>query len=365
MTVTSSRPSQAVATISTAALQHNLQQARRYAPDVRVLAVIKANGYGHGLATVARALVDADAFAVGTMHEGHELRMLMPQHDIVVLQGIVDADDVRQCIDEHLQVIIHSEYQLALLESAGDANNPVQCWLKVDTGMHRLGVMPDQVAQLVQRCQQSPHVADKVTVMSHLACADEPEHPENRMQMETFADLEPGDEYPRSLANSAATIAFPDARYDWVRPGIMLYGISPLQGQTADALGLRPVMTLKSRLIAINQLLQGDRVGYGATWQCPEDMPVGVVGIGYGDGYPRHAPSGTPVLIRGQRVPVIGRISMDLITVDLRGLSEAETGDEVVLWGDGLPVDEIADAAGTIGYELVCRLSSRVEFRVS
>ena len=353
--------SQALAHINTRALQHNLDQVRRYAPHAKILVVIKANAYGHGLERVAQALVDADGMAVGTMQEAHELRAIMPDHDIVVLQGITNAADIEQCLQENLQVVIHSEYQLALIEEA-TLDSPVVCWLKVDTGMHRLGVMPATVDALLTRCNQSDNIAQPVTVLTHLACADEPAHPENQMQMETFDELELGEEMPRSLVNSAGIIAFPDAHYDWVRPGIMLYGISPLSGTTAAELDLQPVMTLKSRLVAINHLLQGDNIGYGATWQCPEDMPVGVVGFGYGDGYPRHVPSGTPVLVNGQRVPIVGRVSMDLITVDLRTLPDARVGDEVILWGDGLPVEEIADAAETIGYELVCRLTSRVTF---
>jgi alanine racemase len=199
--------------------------------------------------------------------------------------------------------------------------------------------------------------------MSHLACADEPTHVENQLQMETFDDLEIEDYHERSLANSAGLIAFPNAQFEWVRPGIMLYGISPIQDSTAQELDLKPVMTLKSRLIAIHRLMQGDKIGYGATWQCPEDMLVGVVGLGYGDGYPRHAPSGTPVLINGKQVPIVGRVSMDLITVDLRKLPDAEIGDEVILWGEGLPIEEIAEAADTIGYELVCRLTTRVKYQ--
>jgi alanine racemase len=230
--------------------------------------------------------------------------------------------------------------------------------------MHRLGVMPDEVDSLLERCARCSNIHQPVTVMSHLACADEPAHVENQLQMETFEDLELERAHERSLVNSAGIIAFPRAQYEWVRPGIMLYGISPLQGSTAEELELLPVMTLKSRLIAINHLVQGDRVGYGATWQCPQDMPVGVIGLGYGDGYPRHAPSGTPVLINGVRAPIIGRISMDLITVDLRDLPDAGVGDEVILWGQGLPIEEIADAAETIGYELVCRLTARVDYQV-
>lgn len=355
--------SQAIAVIDSRALKHNLQQVRLLAPNAKVLAVIKANGYGHGLETVAKSMAAADALAVGTMQEAHQLRSIMPEHDIVVLQGIVEVADISQCVQDHLQVVIHSEYQLSLLESAR-LDTPVKCWLKVDTGMHRLGVMPNVVDSLLERCAACSNIHQPVTVMSHLACADEPAHVENQLQMETFEDLDLGRAHERSLVNSAGIIAFPGAHYEWVRPGIMLYGISPLQDSTAEEFELLPVMTLKSRLIAINHLVQGDRIGYGATWQCPQDMPVGVIGLGYGDGYPRHAPSGTPVLINGIRVPIIGRISMDLITVDLRDLPGASVGDEVILWGQGLPIEEIADAADTIGYELVCRLTARVDYQV-
>ena len=253
--------------IDTQALQHNFQRVRALAPDSRILAVIKANGYGHGLDAVAKALTDTDAFAVGTMQEALELRLLMPEHDIVVLQGLIDAEDVSLCEQHNLQVVIHSEYQLQLLESAS-LQSPVRCWLKVDTGMHRLGVLPDQVPGLLKRCMQSANIRDTMVVMSHLACADEPTHVENQLQMETFDDLEISGKHDRSLVNSAGLIAFPGARYEWVRPGIMLYGISPLQDTTAQELNLVPAMTLKSRLIAINHLMQGDNIGYGASWQC-------------------------------------------------------------------------------------------------
>lgn len=352
---------QAVACIDTEALQHNLQQVRQYAPDARILAVIKANGYGHGLATVADGLQQADGFAVGNISEALELRQLQPQKLIVVLQGIHDESDISKAMELDLQIAIHSLYQLDLIEAVRPTT-PLQCWLKVDTGMHRLGILPDEVGPALERMQESPYIASPVTIMSHLACADEPAHIENQLQIETFGDLEADEALPRSLANSAAIIAFAGSQYDWVRPGIMLYGISPLQDQAAGELDLRPVMTLKSRLIAIRHMMQGDHIGYGATWQCPEDMPIGVIGLGYGDGYPRHAPSGTPVLINGVQVPLVGRVSMDMITVDLRGLPDARIGDEAILWGDGLPIEEIAEAAETIGYELVCRLTSRVQF---
>lgn len=354
---------QAVACINPQALQHNLQQVRQFAPDARVLAVIKANAYGHGLEVAAKALTNADAYAVGTLAEAQHLRPFAQDKDIVILQGVFDSADIQQCAANNFQVVVHCEEQVALFE-ATTLDSPVQCWLKVDTGMHRLGVMPDQVESILERLKQSLNVAQPVIVMSHLACADEPEHPENQLQIETFDDLEVDIQQPRSLANSAAIVAFKDAHYDWVRPGIMLYGISPLADKTAEDLGLQPVMTLKSQLIAVNRLLQGDSVGYGATWQCPQDMRVGVIGFGYGDGYPRHVPSGTPVLINSQRAAIIGRVSMDLIAVDLRELPAAKVGDEVILWGEGLPVEEIAEAAETIAYELVCRLTTRVEFQV-
>ena len=210
--------------IDTQALQHNFQRVRALAPDSRILAVIKANGYGHGLDAVAKALTDTDAFAVGTMQEALELRLLMPEHDIVVLQGLIDAEDVSLCEQHNLQVVIHSEYQLQLLESAS-LKSPVRCWLKVDTGMHRLGVLPDQVPGLLKRCMQSANIRDTIVVMSHLACADEPTHVENQLQMETFDDLEISGKHDRSLVNSAGLIAFPGARYEWVRPGIMLYAL--------------------------------------------------------------------------------------------------------------------------------------------
>ncbi|MCW8962951.1 MAG: alanine racemase [Gammaproteobacteria bacterium] len=357
------RTPQAVACINVLSLQHNLKQVRQFAPDAKILAVIKANGYGHGMETVANALLDADAFAVGTMQEALQLRSITKDKAIVVLQGIFDASDIQQCVAYNLQPVIHSEYQLELIETA-KLDTPIRCWLKVDTGMHRLGIQPDQLTSMLGRIQQAANVDRPVTIMSHMACADDPAHVENQLQIETFDDLEVDEKLPRSLANSAAIIAFSGTHYDWVRPGIMLYGISPVQDRTASELGLQPAMTLKSRLIAIHQLMQGDCIGYGATWQCPEDMSIGVIGMGYGDGYPRHAPSGTPVLINGKRVPVVGRVSMDLITVDLRELPGAAVGDEVILWGEGLPIEEIADEAETIAYELVCRLTSRVEYQL-
>jgi alanine racemase len=235
-------------------------------------------------------------------------------------------------------------------------------WLKVDTGMHRLGLRPDRVPDLLERLAGDPRIAAPIGLMTHLANADDPDDELTIQQCGRLAHLAPGGTVPLSIGNSAGILAFPESRTAWVRPGIMLYGGSPFARCSAADLGLKPVMTLRSRLIAVNQLSRGDAVGYGGTYVCPESMPVGVVGIGYGDGYPRQAPAGTPVSVRGREVPLIGRVSMDMITVDLRILPEAAVGDEVTLWGRGLAVDRIAERAGTISYELLCRVTRRVRF---
>jgi len=352
---------QAVATISTAALKHNLQQVRQYAPASAVLAVIKANAYGHGLAVAAEALDNADAFAVGTFAEAVVLRESAPDKNIVILQGATDAADIRFFLQNNFQPVIHSRYQLDDLRAAGIRS--LKCWLKMDTGMRRLGLAADDYSDILKKIGSIAAIQKPPVLMSHFACADEPDRAENRRQMELFASLAEQHGGETSFCNSAATISFPEMHGNWVRPGIMLYGISPLKGVTAATLNLRPAMTLKSRLIAIYNAAAGDSVGYGATWRCPDDMRIGVIGIGYGDGYPRHAPSGTPVIINDRRSSLVGRVSMDMLTVDLRQQPDAQIGDEVVLWGDGLPIEEVAEAAGTIAYELVCRLTTRVNYQ--
>lgn len=351
---------QALACIHTDALRHNLKQVKVFAPDAKVLAVVKADAYGHNLDIIADVLLEADAYAVGTIEEAEQLSAINVSLPIVILQGIEDQQSLSRCLEQDFQIVLHSEYQIALLEAL-KTDKTINVWLKMDTGMHRLGLPAEQYNMIQQRLANISCV-QSVTLMSHLACADEPQHEENQSQLNRFDELAQSHTGDKSLCNSAGIVEFKQAHFDWVRPGIMLYGISPIQAKTASELNLKPAMTLKSRLIAINHWKQGDKVGYGATWQCPEDMPVGVIGIGYGDGYPRHVPSGTPVLIQGQRVPVIGRVSMDLLTVDLRSLPQAQIGDEVILWGEGLPIETIAEAAGTIGYELVCRLTSRVVY---
>lgn len=349
------------AEISTAALQHNLQRVRLAAPHSRVVCVVKANGYGHGISRAARALDGADAFGVAAIEEARELRAAGVTQPIVLLEGVFEADELPVVRAERFDVVVHHAAQLEWLErDAASATAPVRAWVKVDTGMHRLGFAPVQVQNVLQRLRACACVAAEPVLMTHLARADERDSEVTPLQAARFQAATHGLALPRSMANSAGILAWPQTHYDWVRPGVMLYGISPFADSVGEEEGLRPVMTVRSRLISVKRCRRGDAVGYGGTWVCPEDMPVGVVAFGYGDGYARHAPSGTPVLVNGRRVPLIGRVSMDMITVDLRALPDARVGDPVVLWGQGLPVEEIARAARTIAYEIVCGLTPRV-----
>lgn len=349
-----------VADIDLGAIVHNLQVVRRHAPRSRVMAVVKSLAYGHGMVPVARALVaaGADALAVARIEEGVALREAGVEAPVVVLEGFVRVEELDQVRRHDLQLVVHDIYQMAMLQGARDGG-PVRCWLKFDTGMHRLGFDPEQGEWVLAQFSGMPQVQLE-GLMTHLANADDVNDPATAVQLERMAAVTTLSELPCSIANSAGILAWPDSHRDWVRPGLMLYGASPLLGQTAEGLGLRAAMTLKAPLIAVRTAKPGDRVGYGGTWEAPERMPLGVVGIGYGDGYPREIGPGTEVLLRGRRAPVVGRVSMDMICVDLRGLEDARVGDPVVLWGQGLPADEIADKAGTIPYTLFCGVTQRV-----
>ena len=349
------------ATIHTDALRHNLGQVRARAPDSRVMAVVKADGYGHGLERVARALSGADAFGVASISDAERLRAAGLSQPIVLLSGFDEPEDIPQLRRLNLETTVHHVSQLAMLEQAA-TGEPVRCWLKVDSGMHRLGFAPEDVHDAYARLRAMPSVADDIVLMNHFASSDVFDSPQTREQLRVFAQATAGLEGVRSLANSAAVLGWPESHLDWVRPGGALYGISVVEGTDGLDFGLRPVMTLATRLIAVNQVRKGERVGYSATWQCPEDMAVGVAAIGYGDGYPRNVPAGTPVLVNGAPAAIIGRVSMDLMTIDLRAHPHARPGDPVVLWGEGLPVETIAAAAGTIGYEPVCSITRRVRF---
>jgi alanine racemase len=332
------------------ALRHNLGKVREHAPASRIMAVIKANAYGHGVLTAASYLDGADAFAVAMPAEGVALRRAGITKPLVVLQGFANNDELGLCSEHELQPVVHQPWQADMLSTA--SRFALDVWLKVDTGMHRLGIAPEAVARVYETLDSSA-VVRTIRFMSHFANADDPENNLNNKQIEKLLQVTSNYAAERSMANSGAIIGLADSHMEWVRPGIMLYGTSPLLARTAGQLDLKPVMQFESRLAAVQQISKGERIGYGSTWQCPEDMPVGVVAAGYGDGYPRHAPSGTPVWINGQLCPTVGRVSMDSVCVDLRGV-DASHGDRAVLWGRELSVDAVAGHAGTISYELLC-----------
>jgi alanine racemase len=323
------------------------------------MAVIKANGYGHGQVRVARALDTADAFAVACIEEALPLREAGVHKPILLLEGFFEDSELPLCSRLDLAVAVHDLSQVEMLERSR-LERPLTVWLKIDTGMHRLGIAPEQAVTTWQRLRACPAVAPAIRLMSHLARADERDADYTLQQLQVFKELcqqLPGE---RSLANSAGVLGWPQTHGDWVRPGLLLYGVSPFTDTLAEAEGLQPVMTLSSRLIAVKRLRRGDPVGYGGTWICPEDMDVGMAAVGYADGYPRHAPAGTPVLVNGRRAGLVGRVSMDMLSIDLRRQPDVRPGDPVVLWGQGLPIEIIARAAGTIPYTLLCGVSARV-----
>jgi len=324
-----------------------------------VWAVVKANGYGHGMVEVGTTLESADGLAVARVAEGVRLREAGITKPTLVMEGFLFDEELAAAQAHGLELVLHQPGQVALLEQTR-TTKPLRVWIKVDTGMHRLGFDPQEVPNLLARLDADPQVAGPAGLMTHLAKADDPRDRLTQLRCDRLRDLDPTGKHDLSIGNSAGILAFPASRTHWVRPGIMLYGASPLSGRTAAELGLRPVMRLETRLIAVRALRRGDTVGYGGAYVCPEDMPVGVAAIGYGDGYPRHAPTGTPVLVGGRRAPLVGRVSMDMINIDLRGLPAARVDDPVTLWGEGLPVDELAQWADTISYELLCRVTPRV-----
>jgi alanine racemase len=349
-----SRPIRAV--FDAAAFRENLAVARARAPRARVWAVVKANAYGHGLERAVRALAAADAFALLDLADAVRLREMGVAKPILLLEGVFAGDDLHAVAEHGLTIVVHDHAQIAMLEGAGLPAR-VAVYLKMNSGMNRLGFAPGEYRQVFARLARSPAVAG-ITLMTHFADADETRGVAEALRRFEAA-VAPMDA-PRSLANSAAILRYPETHADWVRAGIMLYGCSPFADASAAMLGLRPAMTLTSELIAVRVLEAGDRVGYGGTFVADRPMPIGVVACGYGDGYPRHAPNGTPVLVDGRRTRTVGRVSMDMLAVDLSDLPEAGVGAPVTLWGDGLSCDEVAAAAGTVSYELLCGLTARV-----
>jgi len=349
--------------VDSAALRHNLACVRALAPDSRVLAVIKANAYGHGLVPVARALAASDAFAVARLEEGLLLRDAGFEQPVLLLEGVRTPEQLAQACQQGLDLMVHSFEQLALLESRAE-RAPLRAWLKLDTGMNRLGFRPEEFDAAYGRLGGIPGIEQPPRLVTHLANADDRNDPMTVAQLRCFESVTAGCPGERSIANSAGILAWPDARSDWARPGLMLYGVAPFRGESGTDFGLRPVMSFETEVIALKTVLPGESVGYRATWRAGRASRIAVLAAGYGDGYPRATAAGAPVLIEGRRASLVGRVSMDMLTVDVTDLSAVRPGDRVTLWGDGLPVEEVARYAGAIPYELTCGVSQRVPHEV-
>ncbi len=347
------------AEISSRALKANLARLREIAPGSKVMAVVKANGYGHGLLNVAEVVNDADGFGLARLEEALEVRAGGVNARLLLLEGFFRTEDLPLLVEHDIDTVVHHESQLAMLESVS-LETPVTVWLKVDSGMHRLGFHPEDFEQVYQRLLANANVAKPVHLMTHFSCADEPDNQVTAAQMTRFQQVTEGLPGDKTLANSAGVLYWPDSQADWIRPGIALYGVSPVAGDLGANHGLQPAMALMSQLIAVREHKAGESVGYGAYWTSSRDTRLGVVAIGYGDGYPRNAPEGTPVLVNGRRVPIVGRVSMDMLTVDLGPDANDKVGDAAMLWGPDLPVEEVAEQIGTIAYELVTKLTPRV-----
>ncbi|MFY0665581.1 MAG: alanine racemase [Natronospirillum sp.] len=352
----------AIATVHLDAIRHNYQLAKAQAPNAQAAAIVKANAYGHGAVRVAQALAnDVDCFGVACIEEAIELRVAGIKQPILLLEGFFHADEL-PLIDQHqLWTGLHTDEQLAALQAyAPQLRHPLTVWVKLDSGMHRLGFAPERAAALHATVSALPNVAD-IVMMTHFARSDEPEQDQTPEQIRRFESVLESLNCPISLCNSAGVMAWPQAHGQWLRPGMMLYGATPFVSANAVADQLQAGMTLTSEIIAVRDVAAGESVGYGATFTCDTPRRIGTVAMGYGDGYPRHAKNGTPVLVNGQRTALAGRVSMDMLTIDLTHLPAAKIGDTVTFWGPELPAAEVAPWCDTIPYTLVTCLTPRVK----
>lgn len=347
------------AIIDSSALRHNLARCREVAPNSLAMAVIKANAYGHNMLKTAETLSHANGFAVSCIQEALELRQARFIHPILVLQGFQTMQGMKAMAEHRLRAVIHDRSQLELLDSA-PASIKLDVALKFDTGMHRLGLPIEQARTLFERLSQHPNIKPTPWLVTHMACADEPGNAHTEQQFAQFAKYTAGLQAPRSVGNSASILAWTQSHVNWVRPGIMLYGSTPFAHANPRRDGLEPVMTLSAPLVSVHTTPKGESIGYGASWVCPEDTRTGVVACGYADGYPRHAPTGTPVWVNGKETRLLGRVSMDMLVIDLTAI-EARVGDQVELWGKHICVDRVAQAAGTISYELLCNAGNQCQ----
>lgn len=356
------------AVIDTAALQHNLRRMREVS-GARVMAVVKANAYGHGLVQAAIALREADAFAVARLDEAMQLRAAGIRQPIVVLEGVFSPLELKNAAETNIELVVHEPEQLRLLELSANKHT-FALWLKIDTGMNRLGFRPESFPEVWRRLD-ALRVAPRIRrIMTHLARADEPAEPMTREQLAKFTLLtksldEKGLRLETSIGNSAGTLLWPEGRGDWVRPGLALYGVSPLPGKLGIDFGLKPVMTLDAAVIAVRQVRRGETVGYGGAWRADRDSIIAIIAAGYGDGLTRQLPSGTPIMIDGHAAKLAGRVSMDMIAADVTELTNVAVGSRAQLWGPLLPVETIAKFAGTIPYEIVCGVSQRVPLEIA
>ena len=368
----------AIATINSAALRHNIQLIKSFAPNQKLLAMIKANAYGQGLLPAAHILADqVDGFGVARLREALEIQETGYTGKILLVEGFFDREELLKTLSRRFDSVIHCYEQLELLEQVAKEWEkeqqkgfwkrktkiyfPINVWLKIDTGMHRLGVHPEQVDEFYQRLKKCPLV-ESISFVSHFSRADELDCGYTEKQISTFEQATQSyPEHARSISASSGILYWKQAHYEWVRPGIIMHGISP-HYEPITHLGFQPVMTLSSSLIAVRTHKAGEPVGYGGTWVSKKETKLGVIAMGYGDGYPRNSPEGTPVLINGRKVPIVGRVSMDMLTVDLGANSQDKVGDEAIFWGKDLLIEEVAKHIGVISYELITKLTPRVIF---
>ena len=351
-----------IARISLSAIRHNLERVRSLAPNSAVACVVKADAYGHGLGRVCKVLDEADVLAVATTSEAATCRQQGWLGRLLLLEGPSNVAEFEESLSLNAEIVVHHETQLQLLRQR-EPDGRRALWLKIDTGMHRLG-FPASDARAIYAELEKLRGGDPTILMSHFACADDVQNDLTARQIRRFDEATAGIGAAASLANSAGMVNFPSSHRDCVRPGIMLYGISPCLRKSAAEIGLEPAMTLQCDLIAINTAGKGESVGYGASYVCSRNTRVGIAAIGYGDGYPRQARNGTPVLVNDRRAPLVGHVSMDMISIDLTDHPDARVGDVVTLWGEGLPIEEVSRWADSIPYQLICGVTARVTARV-
>lgn len=356
--------STAISIVDLNAIQHNLTLLHTMMPHKKIMVMVKSNAYGHGLVRIAQALTDVDALGVATIAEAKQLREAGIETDIVVMRGFATRDEMAFFLDDNRTVAcIHDHEQVCLLETER-TNQSIRIWLKIDTGMHRLGISPELFSDIYRRLNQLTCIQKNFVVCSHLADADNADTTFTQKQIAVFNALTHAIPNEKSILNSAGILAHSDHAYDWIRPGLMLYGVSPFYYAGAHDEKMQhfmPAMTLESKIIAIKFVRAGEKIGYSCTYTAPHDMRIAIVGMGYGDSYPRQAQNGTPVLVRGQRCPIVGRVSMDMITIDVSHLNNVVVEDTVTLWGRDLSVVEIAKWVNTISHELLCHLTGRVQ----